>query len=55
MQRKQYIKNKQQYSELKQQIGRGIARKLDIDFGIITHQTLGDCVKELIDVSYDIY
>ena len=30
-------------------------RKLDIDFGIVTHQTLADCLKELIEISYNIY
>ena len=30
-------------------------RKLDIDFGIVTHQTLADCLKELIVISYNIY
>lgn len=30
-------------------------RTLDIPFGIVTHQTIGDCIKELIEISYDIY
>ena len=30
-------------------------RKLDIDFGIVTYQTIGDCIKELIEASHDIY
>jgi hypothetical protein len=33
----------------------GTGRKLDIDNDIVTYQTLGDCIKELIDVSYKIY
>jgi len=33
----------------------GGARKLDIEFGIVTHQTIGDCIKELIEASYDLY
>jgi hypothetical protein len=36
-------------------IMKGGARKLDIDFGIVTHQTIGDCIKELIEESYNIY
>jgi hypothetical protein len=30
-------------------------RKLNIPFGVITEQTLGDCIKELIEGSYKIY
>ena len=33
----------------------GEPKKLDIHFGIVTYQTMGDCIKELIDVSYRIY
>jgi len=33
----------------------GLPRKLDLDFGVVTHQTFGDCIKELIDASYKIY
>lgn len=33
----------------------GGARKLDIKFGIVTHQNIGDCIKELIEASYNIY
>lgn len=33
----------------------GVGRKIDIDNGIVTYQTLGDCIKELIEASYDIY
>ena len=33
----------------------GYPRKLDIYFGIVTYQTIGDCIKELIEASYDIY
>lgn len=32
-----------------------LPHKLEIDFGAITHQTLGDCIKELIEASYKIY
>ena len=35
--------------------GGGVPRKLDIKFGIVTHQTIGDCIKELINASYNIY
>ena len=31
------------------------SRKINIKLGINTHQTLGDCIKELIDSSYTIY
>ena len=30
-------------------------KKINIDFGIITYQTLGGCIKELIESSYEIY
>jgi hypothetical protein len=30
-------------------------RTLEIHFGIVTHQTIGDCIKELIEASYNIY
>ncbi len=30
-------------------------RTLDIPFGIVTHQTIGDCIKDLIEKSYEIY
>lgn len=33
----------------------GLAKKLSINFGITTYQTLGDCIKELIEASYSIY
>lgn len=33
----------------------GNPRKISVDFGIITHQTMSDCIKELIDASYIIY
>lgn len=49
-----YQKYKQKYLQLKDKITGG-ARKLDIHFGIVTHQTIGECVKELIDASYNIY
>lgn len=35
--------------------GGGNPRKLSIDFGIVTYQTIGDCIKELIEASYNIY
>jgi len=35
--------------------GGGNPRKLSIYFGITTYQTLGDCIKELIEASYTIY
>jgi hypothetical protein len=31
------------------------SRKINIELGINTHQTLGNCIKELIDSSYTIY
>ena len=31
------------------------ARKLDIKFGIVTHQTIADCIKELIEAAYKLY
>ena len=31
------------------------ARKLNINFGLVSDQTLGDCMKELLDTSYEIY
>ena len=31
------------------------AKKIDMDFDIITHQSLGDSVKELVEVSFKIY
>ena len=35
---------------------KGGARNLrDVEFGIITHQTMGDCIKELIEASFSIY
>jgi hypothetical protein len=35
---------------------KGGARNLgDVPFGIITHQTMGDCIKELIEASFSIY
>ena len=35
---------------------KGGARNLrDVKFGIITHQTMGDCIKELIEASFSIY
>ena len=35
---------------------KGGARNLrDVEFGIITHQTMGDCIKELIEASFRIY
>ena len=30
-------------------------RKLDIYFGIVTHQTIGDSIRELIEASFEIY
>ena len=33
----------------------GYPRKLDIYFGIVTYQTISDCIKELIVASYNIY
>ena len=27
-------------------------RTLDIPFGIVTHQTIGDCIKELIEIFF---
>ena len=33
----------------------GAPRTLYMEFGLITYQTLGDCIEELIDVSYEIY
>lgn len=31
------------------------ARKLDIEFGIVTYQTIADCIKELIEAAYKLY
>ena len=31
------------------------AKKLDINFGLVSDQTLEDCMKELLDTSYEIY
>lgn len=52
--KEKYLKYKNKYLRLKKMHG-GSARKIDIDFGITTFQTLGDCIKELIDASYKIY
>jgi hypothetical protein len=41
-------------AEMSPVVGAG-ARKLEIFFGIVTHQTIGDCIKELIEASYNIY
>ena len=54
-----YLKYKKKYFELKKnnqdnQYG-GAGRKLNIDNGFVTYQTLGDCVKELIEASFKIY
>ena len=41
-----YLKYKKKYFELKNIINGGLPpRKLDIEFGIKTYQTLGDCIK----------
>jgi hypothetical protein len=54
-----YLKYKKKYLEKKKinqdnQYG-GAGRKLDIDNGVVTYQTLGDCIKELIEASFKIY
>ena len=41
-------------AEMSPVVGAG-PRKLEIYFGIVTHQTIGDCIKELIEASYNIY
>jgi hypothetical protein len=50
-----YLKYKNKYINLKKQIGGLPPRKIEIDTGIVTDQTLGDCIKELIDGAYAIY
>jgi hypothetical protein len=50
-----YLKYKNKYISLKEQIGGLPPRKIEINTGIVTDQTLGDCIKELIDGAYDIY
>lgn len=39
----------------KRSVKKGGNKKINIDFGIITYQTLGDCVKELVESSFEIY
>lgn len=34
---------------------KGGGRKINIDSGIVTYQTLGDCVKELVESSFEMY
>jgi len=53
-----YIKYKTKYLTLKSYIlqsGGQVPRKIDINTGYVSHQTLSDCVKELIDTAYEIY
>jgi hypothetical protein len=50
-----YLKYKNKYINLKKQIGGKPPRKIEINTGIVTDQTLGDCIKELIDGAYYIY
>ena len=47
--KKKYIKKN------KKSVKIGGSKKINIDFGIVTYQTLGDCVKELVESSFDIY
>jgi hypothetical protein len=48
-----YKKNKT--NKIYKMKGGGNPRKLSIDFGITYDQTIGDCIKELIEASYSIY
>jgi len=48
-------RNKTRRNKQKQYVGGKDPRKLNIYFGVVTHQTLGDCIKELIEASYHIY
>jgi hypothetical protein len=50
-----YLKYKNKYINLKKQIGGLPPREIEINTGIVTDQTLGDCIKELIDGAYNIY
>jgi len=50
---KKYLKYKKKYLNLKQYGGNPI--DLNIIFNPITYQTMADCVKELIEASYNIY
>jgi len=50
-----YIKYKNKYIYLKKQIGGLPSRKIEINTGPVTDQTLGDCIKELIVGAYSIY
>ena len=50
-----YLKYKNKYINLKKQIGGNPPRKIEINTGIVTDQTLGDCIKELIVGAYSIY
>ncbi len=52
--KQKYLKYKRKYLQLKKMFG-GSAKKIDIELGFTTFQTLGDCIKELIDESYKIY
>ena len=50
-----YLKYKKKYIDLKKQLGGLPPRKINIYTGIVSDQTLGDCIQELIDGAYDIY
>jgi hypothetical protein len=50
-----YLKYKNKYINLKKQIGGLPSRKIDTYTDSSTDQTLGDCIKELIDGAYSIY
>ena len=50
-----FNKYKNKYMDLKKQLGGLPPRKIEINTGIVTDQTLGDCIKELIVGAYDIY
>jgi hypothetical protein len=50
-----YLKYKKKYIDLKKQLGGLPPRKININTGIKSDQTLGDCIQELIDGAYDIY
>jgi hypothetical protein len=50
-----YYKYKNKYMDLKKQLGGLPPRKIEINTGIVTDQTLGDCIKELIVGAYNIY
>ena len=55
MVKKNYNSKKKHKKKHKKSVKLGGGKKINIDFGVVTHQTLGDCVKELVESSFDIY